>query len=96
MKTVPPELSLAIPGDDEMGSRMVATRLYTVQDLERMTSDEAERYELYAGVLREVEAMGGWHGEIGVELTTVRTHQYRAFRRLGIRSLKDLLRGASV
>jgi Uma2 family endonuclease len=47
---------------------MVATRLYTVQDLERMTSDEAERYELYAGVLREVEAMGGWHGEIGVEL----------------------------
>ena len=33
--------------------------------------------------------------EIGVELTTVRTHQYRAFRRLGIRSLKELLRGAS-
>ncbi|VTU20366.1 Response regulator [Variovorax sp. PBS-H4] len=31
--------------------------------------------------------------EIGVELTTVRTHQYRAFRRLGIRGLKDLLRG---
>ena len=51
-----------------MGSRMVATRLYTVRDLERMTADEAERYELYEGVLREVEAMGGWHGEIGVEL----------------------------
>ncbi|KWT97893.1 MULTISPECIES: LuxR family transcriptional regulator [unclassified Variovorax] len=33
--------------------------------------------------------------EIGVELTTVRTHQYRAFRRLGIRGLKDLLRGGS-
>lgn len=32
--------------------------------------------------------------EIGVELTTVRTHQYRAFRRLGIRTLKELLRGA--
>ncbi|OUM04372.1 LuxR C-terminal-related transcriptional regulator [Variovorax sp. JS1663] len=32
--------------------------------------------------------------EIGVELTTVRTHQYRAFRRLGIGSLKELLRGA--
>jgi DNA-binding CsgD family transcriptional regulator len=32
--------------------------------------------------------------EIGVELTTVRTHQYRAFRRLGIRSQKELLRGA--
>jgi DNA-binding CsgD family transcriptional regulator len=31
--------------------------------------------------------------EIGIELTTVRTHQYRAFRRLGIGSLKDLLRG---
>ena len=31
--------------------------------------------------------------EIGVELTTVRTHQYRAFRRLGIRSQKELLRG---
>lgn len=31
--------------------------------------------------------------EIGVEITTVRTHQYRAFRRLGIRSQKELLRG---
>lgn len=30
---------------------------------------------------------------IGVELTTVRTHQYRAFRRLGIRTQKELLRG---
>lgn len=30
---------------------------------------------------------------LGVGLTTVRTHQYRAFRRLGIRSLKELLRG---
>ena len=29
--------------------------------------------------------------EIGVELTTVRTHQYRAFWRLGIRSQKELL-----
>jgi len=29
--------------------------------------------------------------EIGVELSTVRTHQYRAFRRLGIRTLKELL-----
>jgi len=28
---------------------------------------------------------------LGVELTTVRTHQYRAFRRLGIRSHKELL-----
>lgn len=33
--------------------------------------------------------------EIGIELTTVRTHQYRAFRRLGIRNLKELLRGAA-
>lgn len=33
--------------------------------------------------------------EIGLELTTVRTHQYRAFRRLGIRTLKDLLRGTN-
>ena len=32
--------------------------------------------------------------QIGIELTTVRTHQYRAFRRLGIRTLKELLRGA--
>lgn len=31
--------------------------------------------------------------ELGIELTTVRTHQYRAFRRLGIRSQKELLRG---
>jgi DNA-binding CsgD family transcriptional regulator len=29
--------------------------------------------------------------ELGIELTTVRTHQYRAFRRLGIRSQKELL-----
>lgn len=29
---------------------------------------------------------------LGVELSTVRTHQYRAFRRLGIRTLKELLR----
>lgn len=33
-----------------------------------MPADEAERYELYAGVLREVEAMGGRHGEVGVQL----------------------------
>lgn len=31
--------------------------------------------------------------ELGVALTTVRTHQYRAFRRLGIRSQRELLRG---
>jgi DNA-binding CsgD family transcriptional regulator len=34
--------------------------------------------------------------EIGIELTTVRTHQYRAFRRLGIRTLKELLRLSTV
>jgi DNA-binding CsgD family transcriptional regulator len=28
---------------------------------------------------------------VGIELTTVRTHQYRAFRRLGIRTQKELL-----
>jgi len=33
--------------------------------------------------------------EVGLELSTVRTHQYRAFRRLGIRTLKALLLGAS-
>jgi len=32
--------------------------------------------------------------ELGIELSTVRTHQYRAFRRLGIRTQKDLLRTA--
>ncbi|MBO9651387.1 MAG: helix-turn-helix transcriptional regulator [Variovorax sp.] len=31
--------------------------------------------------------------EVGIELTTARTHQYRAFRRLGIKTLKELLRG---
>lgn len=30
--------------------------------------------------------------ELGIELSTVRTHQYRAFRRMGIRTQKDLLR----
>jgi len=30
--------------------------------------------------------------ELGIELSTVRTHQYRAFRRMGIRSQKELLR----
>ncbi|MDM0115750.1 LuxR C-terminal-related transcriptional regulator [Variovorax sp. J22R133] len=34
--------------------------------------------------------------ELGIELTTVRTHQYRAFRRLGIRTQKELLRGAAL
>lgn len=46
---------------------MATTRLFTLLDLERMDSDEAERYELFAGILREVEPMGGRHGEIGVE-----------------------------
>ena len=32
--------------------------------------------------------------EMGLALSTVRTHQYRAFRRLGIRTQKELLRGA--
>ena len=32
--------------------------------------------------------------ELGIELSTVRTHQYRAFRRMGIRTQKDLLRAA--
>ena len=33
--------------------------------------------------------------EIGIELTTVRTHQYRAFRRLGLRKLsRNCMRGA--
>lgn len=32
---------------------------------------------------------------LGVELSTVRTHQYRAFRRLGIRTVKELLRGGA-
>ncbi len=32
--------------------------------------------------------------ELGIELSTVRTHQYRAFRRLGIRTQKELLRGS--
>ena len=31
---------------------------------------------------------------LGLALSTVRTHQYRAFRRLGIRTQKELLRGA--
>lgn len=33
--------------------------------------------------------------DLGVALTTVRTLQYRAFRRLGLRSVKDLLRGSA-
>jgi DNA-binding CsgD family transcriptional regulator len=32
---------------------------------------------------------------LGVSVTTVRTLQYRAFRRLGLRTVKDLLRGAA-
>ncbi len=47
---------------------MATTRLITVQEMERMDSEEAERYELIAGSLREVEGMGGRHGEIGVQL----------------------------
>lgn len=33
--------------------------------------------------------------ELDVALSTVRTHQYRAFRRLGIRTMKELLRGGT-
>ena len=33
--------------------------------------------------------------ELGIELSTVRTHQYRAFRRLGIRTQKELLTKAA-
>ena len=34
--------------------------------------------------------------ELGIELSTVRTHQYRAFRRLGIRTIRELIRGAGL
>lgn len=59
---------------------------------------------LFTLSLREREVIGhllagktakGTAREMGVALTTVRTHQYRAFQRLGIRGLKDLLRGAA-
>ncbi len=48
---------------------MVATHLLTAADLEAM-GDEAERYELIRGGLREVEGMGGKHGAIGGDLHT--------------------------
>ncbi len=51
-----------------MDLMMATTRLFTVQDLERMDSDEAERYEVYAGILREVEPAGARHGEVGVQI----------------------------
>ncbi len=46
---------------------MVATRLLTVADLAAM-GDEAERYELIRGVVREVEGMGIRHGAVGGDL----------------------------
>lgn len=59
---------------------------------------------LLALSLREREVIGALQGgatakevarALGIELSTVRTHQYRAFRRLGITSLKTLLRGGA-
>lgn len=46
---------------------MAMTRLLTGADLERM-GDDAVRYELIAGVLRETEPKGGRHGEIQFEV----------------------------
>jgi DNA-binding CsgD family transcriptional regulator len=43
---------------------------------------------LLAGMTGEEAA-----SDLGIRVTTVRTLQYRAFRRLGIRTVKDLLRG---
>jgi Uma2 family endonuclease len=43
---------------------MIATRLLTVEDVEAM-GQEAERYELIRGVLREVDGMSERHGAIG-------------------------------
>ncbi len=47
---------------------MATTRLLTAEDLEAMGS-EYERYELYDGVLRETERMGGRHGEVQIEIS---------------------------
>lgn len=69
----------------------------------RDTAEPALSSGLLALSLREKEVIGHLLAgktakaaarEMGVEITTVRTHQYRAFRRLGIRNLKELLRGA--
>lgn len=47
---------------------MATTRLFTLGDLERMDPEEAERYEVFGGMLRQVEVMGGRHGEIEVQI----------------------------
>ena len=60
----------------------LASRLLTLSLREREVIDQ-----LRAGRTAKEAAR-----ELGIELSTVRTHQYRAFRRLGIRTQKDLLR----
>ena len=69
----------------------------------RETAEPALASRLLGLSLREREVIGHLLAgrtaketarEIGIELTTVRTHQYRAFRRLGLRTLKDLMRSA--
>ena len=55
------------------------TRLLTAEDLEAMGS-EIKLLELYDGVLRETERMGGRHGEFQLEISSplhahVRAHQ---------------------
>ncbi len=47
---------------------MATTRLFTLRDLEQMDTEEAERYEVFRGMLCEVEVMGGRHVEIEVEI----------------------------
>lgn len=68
----------------------------------RETADPALAPRLLALSQREREVIGHLRAgrtaketarEMGIALTTVRTHQYRAFRRLGIGSLRELLRG---
>jgi Uma2 family endonuclease len=58
---------------------MVLAKPMTVDEFEAMPED-GKRYELVRGVLREMPAGGGWHGEIGADFIIdlggyVRAHQ---------------------
>lgn len=57
------------------------TRLYTAQDLERLSS-EGDRYELLEGELREMAPPGGEHGGTTMDLSMYANYHVRA-QRLG-------------
>jgi len=61
---------------------MVATRLFTAEDLEAFTENEEKLYEVVDGVLMRNEGVGGRHGNMSFEIG-YNLHAFTGPRRLG-------------